>query len=666
MKLSFASKLAVQNIRSNKQIYLPFILSSMMTVAMFIMITSLIENPIVQDSASLYSLFVIGTIVVAIFSVIFIMYANSFLMKRRKKEIGLYNILGLEKRHIARVIAIETLISLITCLVVGMAVGTLFGQLNFWMINYILEIPQELSYVMEVSSYLQTSGLFAGIFLLTFLFNIMNVQFSNPIELLKGGNKGEKEPKGSFILFFLGMLALAGGYAISLTIDNPVQAILLFFVAVFLVIIGTYLIFNAGSIIVLKALKKNKAFYYRPGPFISVSGMLYRMKQHATGLANICILSVMVMIAVSTTIALYAGGEETLGMMFPEENEMVLYNAYDETGEVIVNDEEQTRKLNELIEIVLDEAEHFNLETEDVQTLRSASLYGDIENGQFISRDINDMPKELLLVTLDDYNRLSDEDRTLSENEVLVATQNVQLTNETIGIGDKELSLVDITEEREIPNILTGMNNFTGFMLIVFPTMEQLEESLAAMNELTPFEEPIRYQAFWNTDGSREEKREYAEHVRELLQDEEYGVQYEHIELARFGYIEIIGGLLFLGIYLGLLFVIGTVLITYFKQVSEGFDDREKIQAMQKVGLDKETTRKATRSQVVWMFLLPLVTAIIHTGFAYPILYNMINVLGRISHSLLMICIAVVIMVFAFLYGIIYQVTSKVYLRIVE
>lgn len=676
MKLSFAFKLAWQNIQSNKQVYLPYILSSTLTVGMFFMIASLIVNPVIQESASLLSMFYVGTGIVGIFSFIFIFYANSFVMKRRKKEIGLYNVLGLEKRHIGRVVAVETMISYLVSLAGGLLVGNLFGQLNFWSLNYLLDLSQGFSYTVSISTFATTLLLFGGIFLVTYLYNMWNVQFSNPIALLRGGNEGEKEPKSSLIVFLLGLIALGTGYFISVTIGDPRQAIPLFFLAVLCVIVGTYFLFNAGSIIVLKMLKKRKSFYYKPGPFISISGMIYRMKQHATGLANICILSVMVIIAVATTAVLYINGETTMRQAYPEDNILSILNVENQSEEEIAPIVEEYR------EDIVRETREANLLVEELVVFRQLAVYGRIENGSFdyvgdvFGSDFNSeaaTPAQVTMLSLSDFNQILGEEYTLGENEALIYGD--ETFEDTLDIYDQTFDIEQIDQAPEVTQ--TTQNEMFANYVLVFSSTEILENFREQMNaELeqnseTPLFEYMENEIMWSTDGTSETIRQFGEEFTSYLnengaQENAVELEYGNFEVDRMGYMDLIGSFLFLGIYLGFLFTIGTVLITYFKQISEGFDDREKIQAMQKVGLDKETTRKATRSQVIWMFLLPLITATVHVAFAYPILHSMVNILGRIDHFLLTVTIACVVGVFALIYGVIYQITSKVYLKIVE
>ena len=661
---SFSLKLAWRNIKSNRQLYVPYIFSSIISIAMFHMMSSLLTNDFVQGrSATLPTLFGMGTVVIAIFSVIFIFYTNSFLMKRRKKELGLYNILGLEKKHISRVLAMESIIVGGSSIFAGITIGLLLGQLMFMFLNFLLQLPVSMEYSVSWESAGLTVVLFFIIYLFALIYNSAQVRFSNPIHLLKGGNKGEKEPKSSPILFTIGLISLIAGYWISLTIQDPIGAITQFFLAVLLVIIGTYLLFTAGSIIVLKALKKNKGFYYRPGPFISISGMLYRMKQHAVGLANISILSVMVIIAVSTTVTLFVGTEETLTNRFPEENNISIMTDYEMTGEDLKNN---TR---ELTNYITDLTQEEGLEIEASTTYRYIRLFGNVEGERFVSKPYeagDGMPTLLMILPLEDYNEAIGETLTLDGNEVFYLTAGFKLEETHLDLAGLRF---EAKELEDTPFFIDANAQLTDTLVVIAPNSEVIDTLASAYNpENDPYTLNWAADMYWNTTASEEEKLAYGQKIQRTIGEHglDIGVFYESRSGSREEWYSMNGGFLFIGIFLGLLFTIGAALITYFKQVSEGYDDRERVQIMQKVGLNKPTTRQATRSQIVWMFTLPLIVAVMHTAFAYPIIHQMLLVFGIMSHRLLILCTLGVVCAFALLYWIIYHITSRVYLKIVE
>lgn len=664
MKSNFFSKMAWRNIQSNRQLYYPYIASSVIAVAMFMMMASLLTNDFVRErSSTLPQLFGMGVFVIALFSLVFIFYANSFLMKRRKKELGLYSILGLEKKHVARVLGMETLLVGGFSILTGTFIGILFGQLSFLFLNYLLQLPVAMEYSLSWGSAGMTAVLFAGIFFLTMIYNIAQITFANPIRLLKGAREGEKEPKSSPILMLIGLVSLGAGYVMSLTIEDPISAISQFFTAVLLVVIGTYLLFTAASVIVLKALKKNKRFYYQPGPFISVSGMLYRMKQHAVGLANISILSVMVIIAVSTTVTLFVGTEETLENRFPEENNVTLFTPDEMTGE------ELKVNADELYGRISDRTADAGFQIQNQTGYRYVSFVGEMEGNQFIMREAGqrgEIPLMTVLIPLEDYNRASGTNLSLDENELLVRASGIDFDSDTLDIAGTTFRTTPL---EEMPYFMDANVYLVDTLIVVAPDSHTIDEIVAYYQQDEKTISPYwKAELFWATDATEGETTAYADMIEDLSYDHgmEIGVGYESRDASRQEWYTINGGFLFLGIFLGGLFTIGAVLITYFKQVSEGYDDRERVQIMQKVGLDKETTRQATRSQIVWMFSLPILTAALHTAFAFPIIQKMLVLFGITSQGLLIACTVGVVLVFALIYWVIYRITSKVYLNIVE
>ncbi|WP_313469396.1 FtsX-like permease family protein [Carnobacterium sp.] len=665
MNTKFFAKLAVRNIRSNKQTYLPYVLSSIMTVAMFFLMVSLLTNEFVQGrSSTLPMLFGFGAVVVGIFSFIFILYTNSFLIKRRKKEIGLYGILGLGKKHVAKVLLLEMALTSFFSIVAGLITGQVFGKLFFMFLNYLLDLPEPMKYTASLDKVLLTVALFAGIFLVGLLYNISQVTFSNPIKLLKGRKEGEKEPKGSIILFLLSVGLLAGGYWISLSIENPLDALQYFFIAVLLVIVGTYLFFISGSIFILKALKKNKKLYYRPGPFISISGMLYRMKQNAVGLANICILATMVIVALSTTVAMFVGSEGTLNNRYPFENTVTIYGEDREE----TDGKSQSPEMEQIKKTIGDQTTAAGLKTEQMESYRYQTLYGKIEKNQLVIQDftLNDFTSlaTVLILPLEDYNQWTDETIELGENEALYYYSKDTLKGQTFSLGEQTYQLKQMPA---IPGDIESQGELLETLVLVLPNMSEIETATQAYMQQNPdtFTGNLSATINWNTTGSPEEKAAYAAELKETFADQN-SMSYESREMNRDEWYSMNGGFLFLGVFLGLLFTIGTVLITYFKQVSEGYDDREKFQIMQKVGLDQKMIKDSTRLQIIWMFFLPIIIAVIHIAFAYPIIQKLLVIFGITNQKLLILSIMGVIVAFSLIYWLIYRITSRIYYNIVK
>ncbi|WP_084242708.1 FtsX-like permease family protein [Planomicrobium okeanokoites] len=660
MNNRFFSSLALRNIKSNKQLYIPFLLSSTAIIAMFFLMVSLMTNKFVQErSSSLPTLFMIGVVVIGIFSVIFILYTNSFLIKRRKKEIGLYGILGLEKKHVAKILFFESLFSSLLSIAAGLLAGLLFGRLVFMLLNFMLRMPNDIAYTTSLLSVGATVALFVLIFGITLLYNISQFTFANPIKLLKGKQEGEKEPKGSLILFILSLIFLGWGYGISITIPDPLAAIEKFFLAVLLVIIGTYLLFISGSIFILKALKNNKRIYYRPGAFISISGMLYRMKQNAVGLANICILASMVIIAVSTTITIYLGSEETLENRFPYEHNLKLFGDMDYVAEM-------NNRFFELQDEVIALTEENGLEVADMESYRYESFFGNLEDGSFVFEQSSvdgDLPVLMMVIPLQDFNGMTGENYSLADDEALFYHSTKSYEKEELAIGNKTYSLTEIENEFSADMALTES------IALVVPDETHLLDLREDYMEQFPNSTHITVDAEigWNTEGTEAAEKALAEQ----LESEYNGVsgsfsRYESRDSQREEWYSINGGFLFLGVFLGLLFTLGTLLITYFKQISEGFDDRGKFQIMQKVGLDENMIKDSTKSQIIWMFILPIVIATIHVSFAYPIVRKLLLIFGVTNDMTWLMTFIAVVIAFAGIYWMIYRVTSKVYYSIVK
>lgn len=668
MNTNFFAKLAARNIRSNKQIYLPYVLSSAMTVAMFFLMVSLLTNDFVKErSSTLPTLFGFGAVIIGLFSFIFILYTNSFLIKRRKKEIGLYGILGLGKKHVAKVLFIEMIATSLFSMVAGLITGQVFGKLFFLFLNYLLNFPKPMTYATSWNEVLITLVLFAGIFSVALLYNISQVTFSNPIKLLKGRKEGEKEPRGSLILFTLSLILLGSGYYISLSIENPVSAIQYFFIAVLLVVIGTYLLFISGSIFILKALKKNKSFYYRPGPFISISGMLYRMKQNAVGLANICILATMVIVALSSTAAMFVGSKETLANRYPFENSVSIYNFFNEE-----TDSSQAFSLPELEQVkatINEKTQAANLKIDRMESYRYLSLFGRLNDQSF---DIIDSLEErdftsivtAVILPIEDYNQMTNQTLQLEQNEAFYFHSKNLVEKKVIYLANQPY---DLKELPIVPESMKNQNELIESLILVLPSLSEIEKVRQTYIQENPGNQMDLLSGIisWDTTGNPTEKADYAAEITAQFKGKR-GIIYESKELNKAEWYAMNGGFLFLGLFLGMLFTIGTVLITYFKQVSEGYDDREKFQIMQKVGLDQKMIKRSTRSQIIWMFFLPIMVAVIHIAFAYPIIQKILVIFGITDQKLLIVSIVGVVTAFSFIYYLIYRITSKIYYTIVK
>lgn len=635
-------KLAVTNLKNNRKTYVLYIFTGVLTVMMFYIIDALSRGKgITQDTLKICLQYATGVIVV--FAVIFLFYTNSFLIKRRKKEIGVYNILGMGKRHIARMMAVETILTAGISILGGLVFGIIFGKLMYLLLLKILRNSVDMQFSVNGTAIVQTVILFAGIFLLTYLYNILQIQLVNPVELLHGGNQGEKEPKSRWLLVIVGVAALGNGYWIALTTEAPLEALLKFFVAVVCVIIGTYALFIAGSIVVLKILRKNKAYYYNPKHFTSVSGMIYRMKQNGAGLANICVLSTMVLVMVSTTVSLYAGMEDILDSRFPRDVS-------------IVCNEADTNKEETLQRLIKEQCEKAGVKITDRVRYRYGSMNA-VLKGNNLEKVEQYYPDNhfyyVEMITQEEYNRIEKKNVSLKEQEILTYTTNGKCGKKQINIAGQNYQVKkELSEMTSQPKSTAEMYKT---LYIVFANAEQIERI-----------ESFSYADKFNLKGDDGKQKEALEQIQNEFYEKFPDGTMESRMLSRSSFYELYGGLFFIGIYLGSMFIMATVLIIYYKQISEGYDDRERYQIMQKVGMSKKEVKRSIRSQVLSVFFLPLVVAVIHVAVAFKVMTKILGVLNLTNVSLFAVCTIITIAVFAVFYIIVYSITAKEYYRIVN
>ena len=635
-------KLAVTNLKNNRKTYVPYIFTGVLTVMMFYIIDALSKGKgITQNTLKICLQYATGVIIV--FAVIFLFYTNSFLIKRRKKEIGVYNILGMGKRHIARMMAVETILTAGISILGGLVFGIIFGKLMYLLFLKILHNSVDMQFSVNGIAIVQTVILFAGIFLLTYLYNILQIQLVNPVELLHGGNQGEKEPKSRWLLVIVGVAALGNGYWIALTTEAPLEALLKFFVAVVCVIIGTYALFIAGSIVVLKILRKNKAYYYNPKHFTSVSGMIYRMKQNGAGLANICVLSTMVLVMVSTTVSLYAGMEDILDSRFPRDVS-------------IVCNEADTNKEETLQRLIKEQCEKAGVKITDRVRYRYGSMNA-VLKGNNLEKVEQYYPDNhfyyVEMITQEEYNRIEKQNVSLKEQEILTYTTNGKCGKKQINIAGQNYQVKkELSEMTSQPKSTAEMYKT---LYIVFANAEQIERI-----------ESFSYADKFNLKGDDGKQKEALEQIQNEFYEKFPDGTMESRMLSRSSFYELYGGLFFIGIYLGSMFIMATVLIIYYKQISEGYDDRERYQIMQKVGMSKKEVKRSIRSQVLSVFFLPLVVAVIHVAVAFKVMTKILGVLNLTNLSLFAVCTIITIAVFAVFYIIVYSITAKEYYRIVN
>ena len=601
-----------------------------------------------SGGTSLQFLLGFGIVTIGIFSCIFILYTNSFLMKRRKKEIGLYNVLGMEKRHIAKMMWVESVIVLIICLSLGLLSGIILSKLMFLILLKLLGFTGAFVFTISLASVLNTVLLFACILCIALIYNLMHIHLSNPIDLLKGGKVGEKEPKSKWLLTLVGVIALGSGYTIAQLVKAPLEALPAFFIAVILVMIGTYALFTAGSIVVLKRLKQNKKFYYQSNHFIAISGLIYRMKQNAVGLANICILSTAVLVTLSTTISLYLGLEDSLNNQFPYD--IVL--GVQETSET---------RLDEITSHIQTYAETHAVQIEDYNSYIYTDFVVNPVDGKYVASDpfaydVNSMM--VYLVNVDDYNSYADTSYSLDTDEVLLLSMGDLYASDEITINDTTLQIVE--QVHAFSDFKSAQSNWIdGFILFVNGdvTLHPLYDVMA--QETTA---PTRRIAF-NMDR---DALAFVWDIRESLIDEELINYFSSRELAKSDFISIYGGFLFVGLFLGTLFLSATVMIIYYKQLSEGYDDKARFEILQNVGMSFKEIKSSIKSQILLVFFLPLLTAMLHICFAFNVITKLLAIFTFTNTLLFFICTATTLLIFAAIYFLVYVLTAKAYYKIVK
>ena len=666
MKYGFYTKLALTNIRKNRRIYVPYILTCILTIMMDYLVRSLSVNPGLEDmygGSSIALTLGLGTRVIALFAFIFLFYTNSFLIKRRKKEFGMFNILGMEKKHLGRMLLTETILVTVMSIGLGLGFGILLDKAMFLLMCKVVGTKISLGFFVSGSVIWSTVRLFCAIYLVIYLKSVYTIRISSPIELLRGSSEGEREPKTKALYAFLGAALLGTGYGLAITIRDPIASIGVFFVAVILVVIGTYLLFTAGSIVILKLLKKNRKFYYQPRNFISVSGMLYRMKQNAVGLANICILSTMVLVMLSSTTSLMFGMEDMLNVRYS--NDFAVRSREP--------DVEQNDKIFQKIE---EYCQNACIPVEHKVRYKSLSFIAEEKGGWFetdsqaidVKGDVSERCS-LFLVPLSDYNASSEEARTLEGNEALLFSNYEAYKEPVLGIFDKKYQIAEYLDDF-LGNSASDMNIITSYYVVVTDEEFGKREEISG-KELGELGTVQTYYGF-DTSASKKEQEALAERILNIIVEvgEEYEGNFSGYMEARVSerqeFMGIYGGLFFLGLFLGTLFIMATVLIIYYKQIAEGYEDRERFEIMQKVGMTQNEVKGTIRSQVLTVFFLPIIVAGIHIMAAFPLIRLLLAVIGMVNAKLYLLCTLTAFLAFTVLYVIIYSLTARTYYKIVR
>ena len=672
-RIFFYLKMAGGNILRNRRFYLPYLLCCAGTAAMSYIVGYLCMDRMVDEmpGADYVRTFMwLGVYVMVFFSFFIIRFANSFIIKRRRRELGLYNILGLQKGNIAVLMAFETAILLLISLIFGLGIGILFSKLALLILAQVLSFGVPMGFSISGGAIVLTAGMLAADYLFCLVSNIWGVAKSSPVELLHSSNEGEREPKSRWLLAIFGILCLGGGYTIAVTTQNPLDALLLFFIAVILVIIGTYCLFTAVSVAVLKLLRKKKSFYYKPGPFTAVSGLLFRMKQNAVGMANICILATMVLVTISTTVSLYAGIWDVVNTQYPYEIqvELNLNNYFDDSFHPAAEGDD--RLLYDAVHNALAEG-RFDVEKEEhfraVTFTVAETAKGVYTCDRSVGGDI--FLTAMGFTTLEDYNALTGENKTLAPGEVLSYASTGQTYT------DVTVDSLSFTVKENLSDFPISTWDATEVMLnahfLVVDSMDTLEQVFEMQAETyANGSSPLRYTLGIEVAGDAEERTAaYSAVTRSfegLIKEDGVSLYVMGRQTNLTDITQMYGSFLFLGILLGGAFMMAAVLIIYYKQVSEGYDDRGRFEIMEKVGMDAKLVRKTIRTQVLLVFFLPLLTAGVHILFAFPMIARLLTLFSLSNISLFGVCTAVTLILFAVIYTIVYLLTARTYYKIVQ
>lgn len=681
MRLGFYPALAVQGIRKNRRLYFPYILTCAGMVMMFYIIHYLAAMPLLNSMAggrTTGQMLGLGTWIVALFAVIFLFYTNSFLMRRRQKEFGLYNILGMGKGNLSLLLLWENVFLFIASLGAGLLGGIALSKLAELGLMRVIRGKITYDFTINPEAIADTVFLFSLIFLLIFLKGLVQLWRLSTVSLLKSENTGEKPPRANYLLGFGGIVLLAAAYYMAVSIQSPLSALTFFFIAVGMVIVATFLVFVSGSVMLCRLLQKNKGYYYKKNHFVSVSSMAYRMRRNGAGLASICILSTMVLVMLLGSGSLYFGAEDSLHARYPR----------DITTSVKFLDNQTDRGYSEetaeaLIQEIRDISHSFGIEPENEEYYTRLSVTGMLRDGRLVvdrrlvdsvSSDSLDDVCQVYVIPLADYNCCMGAEETLEEDEVLLHCIRRSYDDPTIALYDGTVWQV----KKHTEDIMASGDAAMDILPSVYIVVSDLSRAMASLNaELGNIGEkytchPIFSYGF-DTELPAEEEIALSDALRlrlkELGNATEAGfhVQYtECREAERQDFYGTYGGIFFLGILLSMVFLLATVLIIYYKQVTEGYEDEGRFEIMQKVGMSRQDIRKSVNSQMLTVFALPLVTAVLHLGFAFPMVQKLLMLFNLRNVTLMLTVMAVTVLLFGLLYALIYKLTANAYFSIVS
>ena len=672
MKAGFYPKIAWDGIRKNKRLYFPYILTGGVMVMMYYILSFLIESPALAHmpgGSVLMSILPMGCVVIAVFSLLFLFYTNSFLIKQRYREFGLYNILGMDKRNISKIMVWETLFVAVFAIGSGLIAGIILSKAAELVLLNLLNMEVDFTLSIGLISLRQTPLIYGGIYLLLLFNSLIKVGRSKPLELMQSSKVGERIPKRNWIYGVVGVVLLGAAYYLAVSIEEPLAAFVTFFVAVIMVIIGTYLVFMSGSVVFCKLLQKNKKYYYKPNHFVSVSSMVYRMKRNGAGLASICILLTMVLVMISSTTSLYFGEEDSLRNRCP--NDVNITTTFDTIEGISDNN------LNMLRD---DIREQSGIDA-DLKGVRACEIPGmitqkgitiDIDSIVNFSTSTYDNVGYLSVISIDDYNTMMGTNETLADDECFVYCDRLKYQWDTF--------TMEYGSTYKVKKQLDDFQVDGDSSAMVMPTV------FLVVDDIYAFSEPVKDMKNNNGDpmmmydwrcgfdvDTAEAEYEITANLNEMFRnlytennEAFYSFHVESREAMREAFYDLYGSLFFLGSMLSIVFLLAAVLIIYYKQISEGYEDHGRFEIMQKVGMTKKDIRKSINSQMLTVFFMPLIFAGIHLSFAFPFISKILMLFAMDNIILTAIVNLICFAVFGFSYAIVYKITSNSYYTIVS
>ena len=670
------ARLAWTGMRKNRRLYLPYLLSCAGMVLMFYILMGLSGSPVLEHMSGGGSSAIIlrlGTVVIAVFALIFLFYTYSFLIRRREREFGLYNVLGMGKGNIARILLWETVITYGLTTGTGLLLGMVLYKLAELGMVRLLQVPVTYTLTVSVSSLLAAAALFAAIHMLILLNGLRQLHGVSAVGLLRSESVGEKPPKAQWVLTAAGAVLLAGAYWLAVSIREPLAALTWFFAAVLMVIAATYLLFISGSVTLCRGLQRNKKYYYRPQHFVSVSSMAYRMKRNGAGLASVCILATMVLVMISSTTCLYVGQEDAVNARYPRDMDVTVYGRSDHPL-----DEAEAEQLRQGVESTVF---NFGGQTSNVATYREISVSGLPDGGDLRLGNAGASAADsthvihIYFVPLEEYNAVTGQSLTLEDGQVYVAALRTEFHSDTLSIDG---GMTRHVMKREIPALVgAAVADITPSLTVVVPDFEQFVPELQSYltNKYGWYPTATWHYAFdtdlpenqqGNIDGTTPNLKDALDdYLSGVSSDWDVGVSVESKAANRADFYGMYGGLFFLGIMLSIVFIFAAVAILYYKQLSEGYEDQSRFDIMQKVGMTKQDIRRSINSQLLTVFYLPLLMAGLHLCFAFPFIHKLLMLFNLDNRGLLVGTTAVSFAVFAALYALVYKLTGNAYYHIV-